>query len=187
LSNYSKIPDNTIFETSSGRFKKLDAMYYEDPQTGFQSVVDPMFDQTISVASEAEPSSKEETEFITDPNSRLMTRNPNYTKKQSDAENWFGEMWGSALFDCGPEDYEYMHTCAIGAMASMDELAKVTGLTFNLDNFPNVVSRIIKEFAEPLDEAAPIRKPKAKKTAKKAVAKKSTAKKSPAKKATKRK
>lgn len=24
------------------------------------------------------------------------------------AENAFAELWGSALFDCGPEDYDYM-------------------------------------------------------------------------------
>lgn len=24
------------------------------------------------------------------------------------AQNAFGELWGSALFDCGPQDYEYM-------------------------------------------------------------------------------
>lgn len=26
----------------------------------------------------------------------------------STAENALGELWGSALFDCGPEDYDYM-------------------------------------------------------------------------------
>lgn len=28
----------------------------------------------------------------------------------SEAEAAFGELWGNALFDCGPEDYEYMVT-----------------------------------------------------------------------------
>lgn len=32
--------------------------------------------------------------------SLLTTPNP--------AEEAFGELWGSALFDCGPQDYEYM-------------------------------------------------------------------------------
>jgi hypothetical protein len=26
----------------------------------------------------------------------------------SEAEEAFGELWGSALFDCGPQDYDYM-------------------------------------------------------------------------------
>ena len=26
----------------------------------------------------------------------------------NEAEEAFGELWGSALFDCGPQDYEYM-------------------------------------------------------------------------------
>lgn len=26
----------------------------------------------------------------------------------NEAEEAFGELWGNALFDCGPQDYEYM-------------------------------------------------------------------------------
>lgn len=26
----------------------------------------------------------------------------------NEAEDAFGELWGNALFDCGPQDYEYM-------------------------------------------------------------------------------
>ena len=29
-------------------------------------------------------------------------------EKAAEAVKWFAEMWGNALFDCGPQDYEFM-------------------------------------------------------------------------------
>jgi hypothetical protein len=29
-------------------------------------------------------------------------------ERAAEAVKWFAEMWGNALFDCGPQDYEFM-------------------------------------------------------------------------------
>jgi len=29
-------------------------------------------------------------------------------EKAAEAVKWFAELWGSANFDCGPQDYEFM-------------------------------------------------------------------------------
>jgi hypothetical protein len=41
-----------------------------------------------------------------------------------DAEKWFGELWGSGLFDCGPEDYAFMVKESIEALEATREDAK---------------------------------------------------------------
>jgi hypothetical protein len=37
-------------------------------------------------------------------------------EKAADAVKWFTEMWCHALFDCGPQDYEYMAKQSIEAL-----------------------------------------------------------------------
>ena len=38
------------------------------------------------------------------------------------ADKWFAEVWGNALFDCGPEDYDYMAKRCIEAFELADQL-----------------------------------------------------------------
>jgi hypothetical protein len=42
--------------------------------------------------------------------------------KPTEAAKWFAELWGSANFDCGPEDYEFMVKKCIEAFNTIDEL-----------------------------------------------------------------
>jgi hypothetical protein len=37
----------------------------------------------------------------------------------AEAVKWFAELWGSAKFDCGPQDYEYMVQRSIEALRSV--------------------------------------------------------------------
>ena len=119
-SKYSQIPAGKIFEAKGGKFRKLDEMYYEDLQTGFQAVWNPMFDDTIATAPPAAPppagAVNTTDKFLVDQQTRMMTPNPNYRESLSEAEKVFAEMWGTALFDCGPEDYEYMALQSIKAV-----------------------------------------------------------------------
>lgn len=39
----------------------------------------------------------------------------------TEAESAMGELWGSGLFDCGPQDYEYMVERCIAAVREYDE------------------------------------------------------------------
>lgn len=41
---------------------------------------------------------------------------------QTEAEKAFGELWGSANFDCGPEDYEFMVKETISAFERLKKL-----------------------------------------------------------------
>jgi hypothetical protein len=125
---YSQIPTGTIFEAKGGKFRKVDDLYYEDLQTGFQAVWNPMFDDGINrPAAEAPKTSGVNTkdEFLVDEQTRRMTPNPDYKKATEEAVKWFGEMWGSGEFDCGPEDYEWMALTAIGAVRALKALPAV--------------------------------------------------------------
>jgi hypothetical protein len=42
------------------------------------------------------------------------------------AEQALGELWGSAEFDCGPEDYEYMIKRSIEAVRKLNEIERRT-------------------------------------------------------------
>jgi hypothetical protein len=42
----------------------------------------------------------------------------------AEAVKWFSEMWGNALFDCGPQDYEFMAKESIAALEAAREDAK---------------------------------------------------------------
>jgi hypothetical protein len=43
-------------------------------------------------------------------------------EKAAEAVKWFAEMWGNALFDCGPQDYEHMAKKCIEAFELVDQL-----------------------------------------------------------------
>jgi hypothetical protein len=40
----------------------------------------------------------------------------------TNAVRWFAEMWGSAEFDCGPQDYEFMVRESIAAIRQRKKL-----------------------------------------------------------------
>lgn len=48
------------------------------------------------------------------------------------AEKWFAELWGSAEYDCGPEDYEWMVEQSIAAMRRLKALPEPTPGTWSL-------------------------------------------------------
>ncbi len=119
---FSQIPNNSVFNAGGASYRKLDALYYEDLSTGFQSVWTPMFDATIVIP---EPLSEDyfdtskintTDEFLVDSQTRIMKLNPNY-QKHSAAEKAFAELWGSGEFDCGPEDYQEMVKVSLEAIS----------------------------------------------------------------------
>lgn len=121
---YSKVRVGSIFEAGGGKFRKVDELYYEDLQSGFQTVWSPVFDDSITSTAADEPVEgtvvNTKDKFVTDPQSRIMKPNPNYQESSGgEAEKWFGEMWGSGEFDCGPEDYEWMALTAIAAVRGL--------------------------------------------------------------------
>ena len=72
---------------------------------GIEAYWDPMFDARIDIpapAGEALPTPG--LKFLIDPQTRIVTPNPAW----KNATEALAKLWGSALFDCGPEDYEYM-------------------------------------------------------------------------------
>ena len=123
-SKYSQIPVGTIFKAKGANYKKIDDLYYEDISSGFQSTWNPMFDASIDASAPAKPAKPTDKEFSVDPQSRLVTRNANYEKKEEEhpAIKWMNEMWGSAEFDCGPEDYEWMAQTSIDAVKAIKQL-----------------------------------------------------------------
>jgi hypothetical protein len=175
---YSKIPTNSYFNTTSGRYRKIDDLYFVDITGEYESMWSPMFDATILEAGEAPVApTPEEPKFIVDEQSRMMKLNPNYKEATdevalSDADTAFGEMWGSAQFDCGPEDYTYMAEQSIKAVEGFSTLAKLLGTEgLGIDYTLEIIAKMA---------AKPVKKTPAKKSPAKKAAKKS-AKKSPKK------
>jgi hypothetical protein len=209
---YSQIPQNSIFTAAGGTYRKIDDLYYEDLNTGFQTVWSPIFDNTIVSKwdKDEEPTGEVNTKdkFLVDQRSRLMQPNPNYQSHQSCvAERTFAEMWGTAEYDCGPEEYEYMAMVSVPAVGAMKALGQVVGMDGSaIVCFPGIVDILTVAYeeyknnhAEPeyeeytktepeVDSFKAIKKVK-KPSAKKAVKpiKKTPTKKSPAKKAAKKK
>ena len=106
MSNFSQIPQGRFFKTKDGStYKKIDQQVYVDVGTGIETYWEPLFDSRI-VSPFATPDAPTDPDlkFQVDPQTRLVTPNPN----SKNAREALGALWGSALFDCGPEDYEYM-------------------------------------------------------------------------------
>jgi hypothetical protein len=152
---YSLIPDNGVFKTTKGTYRKLDAIYFEDLVSGYQETWNPIFDATI--IEESHPSwctvAEASVEFITDPQSRIITKNPNYDPNYkannptvSEAEEAFGEMWGSTQFDCGPEDFQYMGEQSVAAVKAMNELTTLVGLLGNSTVYQTVIDTLTKAY-----------------------------------------
>ena len=122
VNKYSQIANGTLFKSKGQNYRKVDDLYYEDINSGFQSTWNPIFDAGIELdfAPEDKGTAPVDVEFTVDPQSRLATRNPNYKKeKPHPSIEWFGKMWGSDEFDCGPEDYEWMALTAIDAVKAV--------------------------------------------------------------------
>jgi hypothetical protein len=111
MSKFDSIPVNAYFKTSDGeQLKKISAQVYADSLTGIESYWDPIFDTKITEWKQTtKTSGSPEEKFSVDPQTRVVTPNPKYKS----AEKALAELWGSALFDCGPEDYEFMVTQCI--------------------------------------------------------------------------
>lgn len=182
-SKYSQIPAGKIFEAKGGKFRKLDEMYYEDLQTGFQAVWNPMFDDTIATAPPAAPppagAVNTTDKFLVDQQTRMMTPNPNYRESLSEAEKVFAEMWGTALFDCGPEDYEYM---ALQSIKAVNLVGSILMILESVDTSPvtsDQIEGILNKWADRLFYTTESPKPKKKAPAKKKPVKKAPPKKKP--------
>jgi len=122
-SKFSQIPIGSIFEAKGAKYRKSDDLYYEDLSTGFLSVWSPIFDGDIGSSTPETPKAGEP-EFVTDPQTRMQKRNPKFGVDI--AAHWFGEMWGSGEFDCGPEDYEWMALTAIAAVRALKAIPVAT-------------------------------------------------------------
>ena len=191
---YSKIPSGTIFDAKGGKYRKLDDLYYEDVQSGFQAVWNPMFDDSIDTpAASVTDTGNTKDKFLVDTQTRMIKPNPNYRESLSEAEKIFAEMWGTALFDCGPEDYDYMALQSIKSVNLVSSLSMIlTAAEGSLDGRPLTVGKIEETInrwadklfytAQPKKKAPEKKKKKKKKPVKRAVAKKAVAKKPTAKK-----
>ena len=95
-SNFSQIKVGDTFEAKGAKYRKVDDLYYEDLSSGFLSVWSPLFDAGIgSTIPPVTKSTSKEPEFLTDPQTRVQTRNPDFGKTGEDpATHWMGEMWG---------------------------------------------------------------------------------------------
>ena len=176
-SKYSQVAIGNIFEADGGRFRKLDDLYYEDLTTGFQSVWNPMFDRSINtheaVVSVGTTNTKDK--FLVDQQTRMVKPNPDYSPDA--AAMVFAEMWGTAQFDCGLEDYEYIALLSVTAVKSMKQLAKLVGMDRTesavLNDAQSIIAKLTAAYAvyedsllepvvEPVKKAAPVKKPVAK-------------------------
>lgn len=163
-SKYSQVPTGSIFEAKGGKFRKVDDLYYEDLNTGFQAVWSPIFDDGInSEAPETKPAGNTKEKFLVDQQTRMMKPNPAYSPDE--AEKWFGEMWGSGEFDCGPEDYEWM---ALTAIAAVRALKAIPVATIVVTEEPQVYKAVKKKKAKAKATAAKkaVKKPTKKSTKK---------------------
>ena len=83
--NFSKIKIGDYFEDTDGnRFRKSSDQTYDDV-SGIERYIDPLFDRKIAGPATNVPKPKpepEEPEWITDPGSRIIGRNPNYKPKE---------------------------------------------------------------------------------------------------------
>jgi hypothetical protein len=120
MSKFDSIAVGRYFKAAGASYKKTaPGIYVSLESPDIEIYWDPMFDariEGVGAPSDGKPVNTED-KFITNPQTRLVTPNPNY--KYRTAEAAFAELWGSALFDCGPEDYEIMVKKAIEAVRFM--------------------------------------------------------------------
>ncbi len=112
MSKFTAIPIGRIFRAGGEAYRRDGELTYSDLALGIQQYWTPLFDNTIEGPEgpgDPKPPSPSQPKFLTDPNTRVMKPNPEY----KEPVEWFAEMWGSGLFDCGPEDYEFMAKTSI--------------------------------------------------------------------------
>ena len=151
MTKYSQIPDGGTFQAGGVTYKKLDAMYFVDLVSGFESAWSPMFEATIELntGNATNVTSEDNPAFIVDPQSRLMKPNPNYEppavklpSKPNPAEQFFGEMWSSGSFDCSPYEYEYMANTAILAVRTLNHIANILGIPYKEGHYDNILNHL---------------------------------------------
>lgn len=151
--NFSQVPVGSIFNAGGIKFRKSDDLYYEDLQTGYQAMWNPLFDETI-VNQGATQESKAEVnvtdKFLVDAQTRLIKINPNYQDHPPClAENTFSDMWRTAEYDCSPLEYHYMAAVSVSAVRSMKDLGNVVGLDGSSSNFfPAIVDILTKAYKQ---------------------------------------
>jgi len=101
MSKFDAIKVGSTFQADGVIYKKVGLREYEELSTHIEQYWDPLFDSKIDSPDEA---SKLGTKFKVDPQTRVVTADPAH----KDPAYWFHELWGSALFDCGPDDYDFM-------------------------------------------------------------------------------
>jgi len=183
---YSQIPTGTIFDAKGGKFRKLDDLYYEDLQSGFQAVWNPMFDESIATTTPEPPvtdGTNTKDKFLVDQQTRMMKPNPNYRESPlSEAEKVFAEMWGTALFDCGPEDYEYMAMQSVKAVNLTGSILMILNSVETSPEYPvtaDKIEGILNKWADRLFYTNEPKAPTKKKPVKKTPPKKTPARKKP--------
>jgi hypothetical protein len=176
MSKFSEIPVDSLFTANSQIFRKISPLSYIDPsEPGLERMASPLFDMTIGEKVADKTAAVDTTaKYIVDPNTRVMSLNPSYDaacELKTQALNAFGEFWGTAYFDCGPEDIE----CMTGEIIN---LINFKGPNFNRVTHqpPTAVKKTAKKSVK---KAAITKKNLTKKAAKKAIKKvaKKTAKK----------
>ena len=81
-SKFSQIAVGEVFEAKGAKYRKADDLYIDDLGTGFQIAWSPMFDKDIVLAGEVAPTPVANApEFIVNPQSREMVRNPEFGKE----------------------------------------------------------------------------------------------------------
>jgi hypothetical protein len=167
MSKFSEIPIDSMFTANSQIFRKISPLSYIDPsEPGLERMASPLFDMTIGEKVADKTAAVDTTaKYIVDPNTRVMSLNPSYDaacELKTQALNAFGEFWGTAYFDCGPEDIAYMTEQIIGIL-------NAGVVMYDLPSAKKVIKKTVKTPAKKV----------AKKAAKKAIKKvsKKTAKK----------
>jgi hypothetical protein len=114
MGKFAAIKIGSIFTAGGEKFRKTSDLNYESLETpGYEHFINPLFEGKIDQP-EGKPVTDISAKFITDPNTRVTQLNPGFIENAAEAA--FGEMWGSAEFDCGPQDYIFMAEQSIEAM-----------------------------------------------------------------------
>lgn len=136
---WNAIKAGTVFKANGVSYRKVDDLAYESlDNPGIETYNNPAFEATIGVEPRKPVNVVDTTpKFIVDPNTRVMKPNPDYMEPGAKAMD---ELWGSAEFDCGPEDYEYMVTESVAAVRAIKDLAKATNMPLTSTSYPTIVA-----------------------------------------------
>lgn len=133
-SKFSQIADGSFFKAGGVSYRKLDALYYEDPVARIEYVWSPLFDQTVEPQVATEPvtgSADTTSKFLVDPSSRLMRPNPNY----KESNKWFDLFYASGYFGENATEEEIVN----GALDALRVVDSLEGLTEAFDDHDTMV------------------------------------------------